>query len=186
MTTRNPFVTLSSRRVYDNPWIRVTEHAIQKPRGGQGIYGVVHYKNRAIGVVPYADGMVWLVGQFRYPLDRYCWEIPEGGAPEGESAEACARRELAEETGLVAGRLDKLFSMHLSNSVSDEIAHVYLATELTSGPTRWEDTEELTVRKVSLDEWIARVLSGEITDSMTVAAAFRLHAMQLLGQLPAA
>jgi 8-oxo-dGTP pyrophosphatase MutT (NUDIX family) len=182
MTTRNPYQILSSRSVYENPWICVTEHAIQKPRGGEGIYGVVHYKNRAVGVVPYADGMVWLVGQHRFPLDQYSWEIPEGGAPLHEELEVCARRELREETGLVAGKLEKLFSMHLSNSVSDEIAHVYLATELRQGPSSWEDTEELALHKVSVDELYQRVLAGEITDSMTVAAAFRLKLMMLQGR----
>jgi len=186
MNTRNPYVTRSRREVYDNAWIRVIEHTIQKPRGGEGIYGVVHFKNRAVGVVPYAGGMVWLVGQHRFPLDLYSWEIPEGGAPEHEALEDCARRELAEETGLHAGSLEHLFSMHLSNSVSDEIAHVYLATELREGKVRWEDTEELAVRKVSVDELLRAVLAGAITDSMTVAAAFRLKLLQLEGRLSAA
>jgi 8-oxo-dGTP pyrophosphatase MutT (NUDIX family) len=183
MTTRNPYVVLGSRTVYDNPWITVTEHAIQKPRGGEGIYGVVHFKNRAVGVVPYEDGMVWLVGQHRFPLDRYSWELPEGGAPLHEGLEECARRELAEETGLSAGRLERLFCIHLSNSVSDEIGYVFLATDLSPGPTRWEDTEELAISKVTLEELYQRVLAGEITDSMTVAAAFRLKLMQLEGRL---
>jgi ADP-ribose pyrophosphatase len=184
MTIRNPYVVLSSRCVYDNAWISVTEHAIQKPRaGGNGIYGVVHFKNRAVGVIPYADGMVWLVGQHRFPLDLYSWEIPEGGAPAHEELEACARRELAEETGLSAGKLEQLFTMHLSNSVSDEIAYVFLATQLSPGPTRWEDTEELALCKVTVDELYQRVLAGEITDSMSVAAAFRLKLLQLEGGL---
>lgn len=183
MSSRNPYVILSSRSVYENPWIRVTEHGIQKPRGGNGIYGVVHYKNRAVGVVPYADGLVWLVGQHRFPLDQYSWEIPEGGAPMHEDLEACARRELAEETGLSAGKLEPMFSMHLSNSVSDEAAYVYLATELSQGATSWEDTEELTLSKVPVEELYQRVLAGEITDSLTVAAAFRLKLMLLEGRL---
>ena len=183
MTSRNPFVVLSSRRVYENAWIAVTEHAIQKPRGGDGIYGVVHFKNRAVGVVPYADGSVWLVGQHRFPLDQYSWEIPEGGAPLTEDLEDCARRELAEETGLQAGRLEKLFSMHLSNSATDEIAHVFLATDLTQGVPDWEDTEELAIRKVSVRELFEAVLAGEITDGITVATAFRLQLMLLQGEL---
>ncbi|HEX5660315.1 MAG TPA: NUDIX hydrolase [Polyangiales bacterium] len=179
----NPFAILSSREVYDNPWISLTEHAVRKPRGGEGIYGVVHFKNRAVGVVPYADGKVWLVGQHRFPLDAYSWEIPAGGAPFHEELEVCALRELAEETGLVASQLQKLFSMHLSNSVTDELAHVYLATELREGASHWEDTEELRVCTLSVDELLQRVLAGEITDSMTVAAAFRLKLMQLDGTL---
>jgi 8-oxo-dGTP pyrophosphatase MutT (NUDIX family) len=183
MASRNPYVILSSERVYENRWIAVTEHAIQKPRGGEGIYGVVHFKNRAVGVVPYADGKLWLVGQHRFPLDQYSWEIPEGGAPMDEDLEVCARRELCEETGLFAGKLEKLFSMHLSNSVSDEIAHVYLATELRQGRSDWEDTEELALRQVSVDELLEAVLTGDITDSITVATAFRLKLMHLEGRL---
>jgi ADP-ribose pyrophosphatase len=183
MSSRNPFTILSSRAVYENPWISLTEHAVRKPRGGEGIYGVVHFKNRAVGVVPYAEGKVWLVGQHRFPLDSYSWEIPAGGAPLDEEPEDCARRELAEETGLVARRLRKMFSMHLSNSVTDEVAHVYLATELSQGPTQWEDTEELTLCTLSIDQLLQRVLDGEITDSMTVAAAFRLKLLQLDGSL---
>lgn len=183
MTSRNPYVILSSERVYENRWITVTEHAIRKPRGGEGIYGVVHFKNRAVGVVPYADGKLWLVGQHRFPLDLYSWEIPEGGAPMDEDLEACARRELAEETGLLAGKLEKLFSMHLSNSVSDEVAHVYLATELSEGASHWEDTEELALRQVSVDELLEAVLAGDVTDGITVATAFRLKLMQLEGRL---
>jgi 8-oxo-dGTP pyrophosphatase MutT (NUDIX family) len=160
--------------VYDNPWISVTEHRIVKPRGGEGIYGVVHFKNRAVGVVPYERGQVWIVGQYRFPLDLYSWEIPEGGALFDEDLEICARRELEEETGLRAGRLEKLFSMHLSNSVSDEIAHLYLATELSSGVSAPGDTEELRLRRVPLDELYALIKSGVVTDAITVAAVFRM------------
>jgi len=180
---RNPFGLLSSRLVYDNPWIGVTEHQIRKPRGGEGIYGVVHFKNRAVGVVPYERGQIWLVGQWRFPLSRYSWEIPEGGAPFAENVEACARRELEEEAGLVAGRLRPLLTMHLSNSVSDEVAHVFVATELTRGLAAPEDTEELALRKLPLEEAYREVLAGEITDSISVAAIFRLMLMLQSGEL---
>jgi 8-oxo-dGTP pyrophosphatase MutT (NUDIX family) len=180
---RNPYRVLASRVAYDNPWIRVTHHTIQTPRGSNGIYGVVHFKNRAVGVVPYEAGSIWLVGQYRFPLSFYSWEIPEGGAPEGEDPEACALRELAEETGLRARRIRPLFDMHLSNSISDERAHLYLATELEPGPSAPEDTEELTVRRVPLDEAYGMVLRGEITDSLSVAAIFRLMLMRHEGTL---
>jgi 8-oxo-dGTP pyrophosphatase MutT (NUDIX family) len=183
LTEENPFRTLSSRTVYDNPWIRVVEHQVVKPRGGEGIYGVVHFKNRAVGVVPYDRGKIWLVGQYRFPLGFYSWEIPEGGAPPGESLEACAERELREETGLSAGRLSKLFSMHLSNSVSDEEAHVFLATELSQGAAAPEDTEELSVKALPLAEVMALIEQGVISDSITVAAMFRIALLEREGRL---
>lgn len=180
---KNPFSVHSSRLVYENPWILVSEHAVRKPRGGDGIYGVVHFKNRAVGIVPYEAGDIWLVGQYRFPLGAYSWEIPEGGAPLAEDLEECARRELAEETGLRAGNLRKLFSMHTSNSVTDEVAHVYLATELEPGPSEPEDTEELSVRRIPLPEAYAGVRSGEITDGISVATILRLVLMREEGSL---
>jgi 8-oxo-dGTP pyrophosphatase MutT (NUDIX family) len=183
LNERNPFRTLSSREVYDNPWIRVVEHQVQKPQGGAGIYGVVHFKNRAVGVVPYQDGEIWLVGQYRFPLGCYSWEIPEGGAPLDEAIEVCAARELREETGLSAGRLSKLFSMHLSNSVSDEVAHVFLATELELGKSSPEDTEVLSVKRLPLAEVLSLIEAGTITDSITVAATFRLALLEREGRL---
>lgn len=183
MSRRNPFVVLSSRTVYENAWIRVVDHRIQKPRGGEGVYGVVHFKNRAIAVVPYEDGHVWLVGQYRFPLGEYSWEVPEGGAPLDEPIEECARRELMEETGLRAGRLTKLFSMHMSNSISDELGHVFLATELSAGEPDPEDTEELEIKKLPLEEVYSLVEQGVITDSLTVSAIFRLMILKREGRL---
>lgn len=183
MSGENPFRVLSSREVYDNPWIRVVDHQIVKPRGGEGVYGVVHFKNRAVGVVPYQDGKVWLVGQYRFPLQQYTWELPEGGAPFDEPLEACALRELREETGLIAGRLSRLFSMHVSNSVTDEVAYVFLATELTLGDAEPEDTEELRVKSLPLAEVMAQIERGEITDSITVAAIFRIALLEREGRL---
>lgn len=183
MSERNPFRTLSSREVYDNPWIRVVEHQVVKPRGGEGVYGVVHFKNRAVGVVPYDDGQIWLVGQYRFPLALYSWEIPEGGAPLDEPLDECARRELREETGLTAGRLSKLFSMHLSNSVTDEEAHVFLATELELGEAAPEDTEELSLKRLPLTEVLSLIEAGAITDSLTVTAIFRIALLARDGRL---
>src|SRR5215472_943715 len=118
----NPWITLDRRLVYENSWIAVREDRVLRPDGQPGIYGVVHFKNRAVGVLPVDDeGRVWLVGQHRYPLDIYSWEIPEGGCPESETLEETAHRELREETGLIAGRLELVATAHLSNSVSDEV-----------------------------------------------------------------
>lgn len=181
--TNNPFQILSTKQIYKNPWIEVVEHQVLNPKGKPGIYGVVQFQNRAVGVVPYEDGCVWLVGQYRFPLDLYSWEIPEGGSPKGEELIDTARRELKEETGLEADTYEPIVQMHLSNSTTDEYAIVYLARGLKRGASRPEDTEELRVNKVPLEEFFARVESGEITDSMTVAAAYKLMVLKLSGRL---
>ena len=167
----NPWTTLGSRPVYENPWIAVREDQVLRPDGHAGIYGVVHFKNKAVGVLPVDDdGHVWLVGQHRYPLDAYSWEIPEGGGSEGEEPEETARRELREETGLVAGRVESLGRSHLSNSVSDEVAYLFRATELTRGESEPEGTERLQVRRFDWPTAWSMVLDGRITDSMSVIA----------------
>jgi 8-oxo-dGTP pyrophosphatase MutT (NUDIX family) len=167
----NPWTTLDTRPVYENPWIAVREDRVLRPDGRPGIYGVVHFKNRAVGVLPVDEhGRVWLVGQFRYTLGSYSWEIPEGGGPLDEPPEETARRELREETGLLAGRLELIATAHLSNSVSDEVAYLYRATELTAGPSDPEGTERIEVRLVAWDEAWAMLRRGEITDAMSVIA----------------
>ena len=172
--TENPWRTLGSRRVYENPWISVREDAVIRPDGEPGIYGVVHYKNIAVGVLPVEGDHVYLVGQYRYPLERYSWEIPEGGCPEGEDPLRAARRELEEETGLRASRWTKMGEAHLSNSVSDELAVWFLAEGLEQGERRPEGTERLQVRRVSLAEARALVDAGEITDAISVLAIQQL------------
>jgi 8-oxo-dGTP pyrophosphatase MutT (NUDIX family) len=167
----NPWKTLSSRAVYENPWIGVREDTVIRPDGSPGIYGVVHFKNRAVGVLPVdRDGAIWLVGQHRYPLDAYSWEIPEGGSPETESPEETARRELREETGLVAGRLELVATSHLSNSVCDEVGYVFRATALSEGADDQEGTERIVVRRVKWEDALRMVKAGEITDSLSVIA----------------
>jgi 8-oxo-dGTP pyrophosphatase MutT (NUDIX family) len=167
----NPWKTVSSHPVYENPWIAVREDQVLRPDGSPGIYGVVHFKNRAVGVLPVDDtGRVWLVGQYRYPLDAYSWEIPEGGGPESEPPEVTARRELREETGLSAGRLELVATAHLSNSVSDEVGYVFRATGLTQGAVEPEGTERIVVQRFDWEEVRAMLKRGEITDSLSVIA----------------
>jgi 8-oxo-dGTP pyrophosphatase MutT (NUDIX family) len=167
----NPWTLLASRTVYDNAWIRVREDEVVRPDGLPGIYGVVHFKNRAVGVLPVdSDGGIWLVGQYRYPLQAYSWEIPEGGGPESEAPEETARRELREETGLTANHLELIATVHLSNSVSDELGYVFRATELTPGPDEPHGTEPLTVRRLDWKQAARMLFEGEITDSLSVIA----------------
>lgn len=178
----NPWTTLSGRFVYDNPWIMLSEHNIVNPAGNPGIYGVVHFKHKAIGIIPYSnDGYLWLVGQWRYPLERYSWEIPEGGGLLDQDPLLSAQRELKEETGITANRWDLILEMHLSNSVSDEHALIYLAQDLHFGKPEPEETEQLTVKKVSLSEAYQEVISGVITDSLSVAGILRLELMRREG-----
>lgn len=172
---KNPWQTLSSTDQYDNPWINVCEHQVINPAGGPGIYGVVTFKNKAVGVIPVDDeGYTWLVGQWRYPLNQYSWEIPEGGSPEGEDPVECARRELQEETGLSAQEYIPLMELHPSNSICNETAYLYVAKGLTQGEHAHEDTEDITIRKVKLDDAIKMAMDGEITDAMSVAALLKL------------
>lgn len=166
----NPWKVLGSSPVYENPWISVREDRVVRPAGEPGIDGVVHYKNVAVGVLAVEDDCLYLVGQYRYPLERYSWEIPEGGCPEGEEPLRAAQRELAEETGLVAGSWRRLGEAHLSNSVADEHAVWFLATDLTVGERRPEGTEALSVRSVPVREALQMALDGRITDALSLGA----------------
>jgi 8-oxo-dGTP pyrophosphatase MutT (NUDIX family) len=168
--TENPWQTLGSRRVYENPWISVREDSVIRPDGEPGIYGVVHYKNTAVGVLPVEDDYVYLVGQYRYPLERYSWEIPEGGCPEDEEPLEAARRELKEETGLEARSWSRLGEAFLSNSVADECAVWFLATDLVPGESQNEGTEVIGVRRVPLREAVAMAMDGRITDALSILA----------------
>ena len=166
----SPWRVLGTRPVYENSWISVREDEVVRPDGNPGIYGVVHYKNTAVGVLPVEDGHVYLVGQYRYPLERYSWEIPEGGCPEDEDPLQAARRELKEETGLEAARWEKLGEADLSNSVADERAVWFLATGLSAGEREPDGTEVLGVRRVPLEEATQMALDGRMRDALSQLA----------------
>jgi ADP-ribose pyrophosphatase len=180
----NPWRITSAEEIYDNPWINLTEYRGTNPSGNPGIYGKVHFKNYAIGVLPLdADLNTYLVGQYRFPLEQYSWEMPEGGGPLGVDPIESAKRELLEETGLKAGEWTELVRMHLSNSVSDELSIIYLARDLQQFEAEPEDTEQLVVKKIPFDVVYLMVCKGEITDSMTVAAVLRLKLLLLENKL---
>jgi 8-oxo-dGTP pyrophosphatase MutT (NUDIX family) len=182
--THNPWTILAQRSIYDNKWIGVTEFDVLNPSGGKGIYGKVHFKNLAIGILPLdGEGNIWLVGQYRFVLDAYSWELPEGGGDPGLPPVESAKRELEEETGLVASEWSLLMEMHLSNSIGDEKAFVYLARGLEQREAIPEETEELAVRKLPFEEAYRMVETGEITDSISVAGILKVKLMLLQGQL---
>jgi 8-oxo-dGTP pyrophosphatase MutT (NUDIX family) len=169
-TTENPWRITSQKEIYDNPWVSVTEYGVINPSGGNGIYGKVHFKNLAIGIIPMDEnGDIWLVGQYRFTVDAFSWEIPEGGCyPEHDPLEG-AKRELKEETGLIARSWEKLLEIHLSNSVSDEFGIIYLATGLIQAEAEPEETEQLQVQKISIKDAYQMILNHQITDSLSVA-----------------
>ncbi|MGI9050216.1 MAG: NUDIX domain-containing protein [Rubrobacteraceae bacterium] len=166
---RGPWRVHGSRAAYENPWISVREDQVTRPDGEPGIYGVVHYKNIAVGVLAVEEDHIYLVGQYRYPLGEYSWEIPEGGCPEDEDPLSAARRELAEETGLEAKTWKQLGEVYLSNSVADEYAVWFLATDLVAGEQP-DGTEVIGVRRVPIKEALAMALDGRITDAFSLVA----------------
>ena len=175
-----PWTRRTRRVAYENPWITIWHDEVIRPDGEPGIYGVVHFANLAVGVLALDEaGRVLLVGQHRYALDQYSWEIPEGGVPTGESTLDGARRELREETGIEAADWIEMARSHLSNSVSDEEAVLYQATELTHGMATPDGTESLAVRWVPFYEVLAMTLDGRITDALTVLAVQRTALVRL-------
>jgi 8-oxo-dGTP pyrophosphatase MutT (NUDIX family) len=181
---KNPWTILGQKEIYDNPWINVTEYDVLNPSGGKGIYGKVHFKNLAIGIIPLDEEMnTYLVGQYRFTLNQYSWEIPEGGGPHHVDILKSAKRELKEETGLVADEWTKLMDFHLSNSVCDEHGAIFMARKLRMEEAMPEETEELKVKKVPFEEAYQMVEDGIITDSLAVAAILKVKILLLQGKL---
>lgn len=179
MSDINPWQTLDSKKIYDNAWIAVTEHQVINPSGGKGIYGEIHFKNFAIGIIAIdTDDQIFMVGQYRFPLKQYSWELPEGGGPLAENPLDSAKRELLEETGLMAKNWKEVLRMHLSNSVSDELGILYLAKDFEQFAPQPEETEQLAIKKLPFEEVYQMVIKGEITDSLTVAGVLRVKLLR--------
>ncbi|PZX52414.1 8-oxo-dGTP pyrophosphatase MutT (NUDIX family) [Algoriphagus ratkowskyi] len=171
---QNPWETKKITPIYENAWIKVEEHDVVNPAGNDGIYGKVHFKNRAMAIIPLdTDLNTWLIGQYRYTLGEYAWEIPMGGGLMEEDQLESAKRELKEETGLSAEKWTAIMKIHLSNSVTDEVGYVYLAEDLTQGETEFEETEVLKVKKLPFVEAVEMVMTGKITDAISVAAILK-------------
>jgi 8-oxo-dGTP pyrophosphatase MutT (NUDIX family) len=182
--TNNPWTIINAQEIYDNRWIKLTHYNVINPGGGKGIYGKVHFKNLAIGIVPLDDALnTYLVGQYRFTINNYSWEIPEGGGPFEEEPLEAAKRELLEETGLHAAEWSMLQHIHLSNSVTDEFGYIYLARGLQQHAAMPEETEDLVVKKMPLQEAIKMVEQNEITDSMTIAGLLKVKLLLLEGKL---
>lgn len=181
---QNPWKTLDTQTVYENAWIKVDHNNVINPSGNPGIYGVVHFKNSAIAIIPLdQDNNTWLVGQYRYTLKEYSWEIPEGGGSKDQAPLAAAKRELLEETGITAETWLPAGKLHLSNSVTDEEAFIFIAKDLHFGQSQPEDTEDLKVKKVPFEEVVKMVMDGRITDGLAVAAILKVKMMMDQGLL---
>ena len=184
MTERGPWRTLKEEERYRSPWIAVSQHEVIDPSGRPGIYGVIHFVNLAIGIVPLDDeGNTWIVGQYRYPIQAYSWEIPEGGGRRDVPPLESAKRELREEAGIVAERWQEILRMDLSNSASDEHAIIYLAQGLSFHAPEPDHDEELALRKLPFTELYDMVMRGEVRDSLTVAAVMKVKLLLLEGAL---
>lgn len=171
---RNPWRINSTKNVYETPWIEVSHHEVINPANKPGIYGTVHFKNLAIGIIPLdEDYNTWIVGQWRFPLNSYSWEIIEGGGPLKDSPLDSAKRELKEETGIIATKFTLLCNMHTSNSATDEYCHIYLAQGLSFEESEPEESEDLVVKKLPFETVYQMVMNGEITDSLSMVGILK-------------
>ena len=179
-----PWQTHSVETVYDNNWITVSHRTVTAPTGNPAIYGLVHFKTVAVGMIPIdSEGYTWLVGQQRYTLDSYSWEIPEGGSAADEDPLFAAQRELREETGITASNWTQLLRLHTSNSVTDESAIAYIAQGLTLGDTQPDDTELIQLKHLPIQQAIEMVMDGEITDGLAMASLLKLQLLLQRGDI---
>ncbi|MGB3524345.1 MAG: NUDIX hydrolase [Flavobacteriales bacterium] len=186
MKKRGPWTTLSEKLAYETPWISVAHHEVIDPGGKHGVYGVIHFKSLAVGVIPLDEEMnTWIVGQYRYPMEAYSWEMPEGGGDRNAPAVESAKRELREEVGIEAEHWTEILQMDLSNSASDEKAVIFVARGLTFHAPEPDHDEELEQRKLPFMELYEMVQRGEVRDSLTVAAVLKVRLMMFDGKLGA-
>lgn len=173
---KKPWKTLSTKKVYQNPWIKVEHHEVLNPGNQPGVYGTIAFQNVAIGIIPVdSNNNTYLVGQFRFPLNAYSWEIPEGGSALTADPLHTAKRELKEETGIVAQEWTELQRIHTSNSVTDEFGIIYTAEQLEFFESNPDDDEDLVVKRVALKKALEMIRKGLITDSLTLAGILRLR-----------
>lgn len=180
-SNKKNWIKVKTEVAYENPWIKVEHHDVINPSGGQGIYGQVNFKNIATGIIPLdKDGFTWLIGQHRFPLDEYSWEIPEGGCPFTEDVLVAAKRELQEEAGILAKKWTMISKIHTSNSVCNEVGFIFLAEDLEFTEAKPEETEDLQVKKVHIKDAIKMVMENKITDSISVAGLLKVGVLKKL------
>lgn len=180
----NSWKTINSEVKFETPWITVTKHEVINPAGNPGVYGVVTFKNLAIGVLPLDQNYnTWLVGQWRYPLKKYSWEIPEGGGALDIEPLISAKRELKEETGIVAKKYTEIANMHTSNSATTEYAILFVAQELEFQEAEPEESEDLQLKKLPFSEAYEMVMNGSITDSLSMVAILKTKILIDAGKL---
>jgi ADP-ribose pyrophosphatase len=180
-SNKKNWIKVKTEVAYENPWIKVEHHDVINPSGGEGIYGQVNFKNIATGIIPLdKDGFTWLIGQHRFPLDEYSWEIPEGGCPFTEDVLVAAKRELQEEAGILAKKWMMISKIHTSNSVCNEVGFIFLAEDLEFTEAKPEETEDLQVKKVHIKDAIKMVMENKITDSISVAGLLKVGVLKKL------
>ena len=175
----NPWQKITSQVKYENPWIKIIEDKVKNPAGKDGIYGVVHFKTNAIAIIPLDENN----NTYRYPLNSYEWEVPEGGCPEGTSPLDTAKRELIEEVGLRAESFELILEMQLSNSTTDEVSYTYIARGLTYVGEHPEEDEQLVIKKIPFEEVYQMVMRGEIRDGLSVASILKAKILLAEGKL---
>jgi len=181
---RGPWTVFDKEIRFETPWLRIDDYNALRPDGAPTRYGVVHFKNTALGVLPlFENGDTLLVGQHRFPADRYSWELPEGGGDPRQDPVAEARRELEEETGYYATEFQEYLRMDMSNSVTDEIAIGYIATNLVPGRTNPDPSEVLETRRIAFKDLLNECVSGQIFDSLTLVMVFKAYYMAREGLL---
>ena len=182
---RGPWAISDHKLIFENPWMSVRYHDVIHSSGRAHEYTTVTFKNRATGIVPlFENGETVLVGQHRFPLDRYSWEIPEGGCPPHEEPYQAALRELQEETGLTASNYAEILQLDLSNSITDERAWCYVSWGLDQGEPSPEETEDIALKKIGFSSVMEMVGRGDITDAISVACILRIAYLAQSGQLP--